>query len=282
LPLRPRSPFADSPEFERLLGGAPRIDLARAALEIARDAYPGLDVEPFMGRIGAFAARVRDRCKAGAKPRAVLGQINWVLFVEEGYRGNSEDYYDPENSYLNRVIDRKTGIPISLSVLYAAIAERVGLDLAGVNLPAHFLLRAEDGDATLFIDAFGEGALLDRAGCERRISGRLGQHVTLTEGQLAPCGPALVVSRLLRNLKAIYLEQHDYPAARPIVRRLAALNPTDAQEQRDLGMLCLRLDRPAEAIAPLQAYLDARPQAQDADMIRPLLGAARREVALRN
>jgi len=266
----------------RLLRGEPRPDLVRLTLEIARDAHPDLDLELYLGKIEALADRVRDRCAAGAKPRSILGQINWVLYVEEGYRGNTADYYDPANSYLNRVIDRKTGIPITLSVLYARIAERVGLVLEGMNLPAHFMLRSGRGDDTIFVDPFHAGALLDRKGCTERISEMIGRPVTLSESQLAPCSPDLVVSRMLRNLKTIYLEHQDHASALPVLRRLAALNPGDPREQCDLGMLCLQLDRPAEAIDPLQAYLDARPQAQEAEVIRPLLRAARREMALRN
>jgi len=280
--VRTQAPFAESPEFQRLLRRDSRSDLVRIALEIGRDAYPGLDIDHYLGKIEALAGRVRDRCPPGAKPRSLLGQINWVLFVEEGFQGNTEDYYDPRNGYLNQVIDRKTGIPITLSVLYASIAAGVGLEMAGVNLPAHFMLRVGSGESTIFVDPFHAGAVLDRQGCERRISQMVGQQVALSDLQLAPCGHDLVVARMLRNLKTIYLEQHDYPASLPILRRLAALNPGDPYEQRDLGMLCLQLDRPAEAITPLQAYLDARPQAPDADAVLPLLRAARRNVALRN
>ena len=159
-----RVPFADSPEFRRLLaaGPGPRPDLVRIGLEIAADAYPGLDRERYLGQVDALAARVRDRCATLDRPRQVLGQINWVLFVEEGYEGNSDDYYDPRNSYLNEVIDRKTGIPISLAVLYWGVAERVGLMMDGVNLPAHFVLRVGSSEPAIFVDAFHSGALLDR------------------------------------------------------------------------------------------------------------------------
>ncbi len=280
--MRSLLPFAESPEFQRLLRHDPRADLVRITLEIARDAYPGLDLDHYLAKIEALAVRVRDRCQAGAKPRSLLGQINWVLFVEEGFQGNVDDYGDPRNSYLNEVIDRKVGIPITLSVLYASLAARVGLEMAGVNLPAHFMLRAGSGDATIFVDPYHAGALLDRKGCEQRISQMVGQPVALSDLQLAPCGPDMVVARMLRNLKAIYLEQHAYPAALPVLQRLAALNPGDPHEQRDLGMLCLQLDRPAEAIKPLQAYLDTRPPALDADAVLPLLRAAQRNMALRN
>ena len=274
-----RSPFAGSPEFERLLRHDARPDLTRIALEIARDAYPDLEPGPYLEWIEALAARVRDRAPAAAKARQVLGQINWVLFVEEGFQGNTEDYYDPKNSYLNQVIERKTGIPISLSVLYRAVAHRLGLEMEGVNLPAHFMLRVDRGGETIFVDPFHAGALLDRQGCERRIAELVGRPVVLSDLELAPCGLDLVVTRMLRNLKAIYLRGHDFSTALPVQRRLAALNPDDPLEQRDLGMLCLQLDRPADAIAPLQSLLDARPEPEDADAIRALLRAARREVA---
>jgi regulator of sirC expression with transglutaminase-like and TPR domain len=280
--LRVRSPFAESPEFQRLLRQEPGPDLSRIALEIARDAYPDLDFGPYLARIDALAARVRDRCPPLARSRQVLGQINWVLFVEEGFQGNADHYYDPKNSYLNEVIDRKLGIPISLSVLYWALAERLGLEMAGVNLPAHFLLRVGQGESTIFVDPFHSGALLDRQGCARRIAELVGRPVVLTELQLAPCRLDLVVSRMLRNLKVIYTQERDFPSAVPVQRRLAALNPADPHEQRDLGMLLLQVDRPAEAIGPLQIYLDARPQADDAEPIRSLLRAARRDVAQRN
>lgn len=277
-----RSPFVGSPEFERLLRRDARPDLTRIALEIARDAYPDLEPGPYLERIEALAARVRDRAPAAAKARQVLGQINWVLFVEEGFQGNAEDYYDPKNSYLNQVIERKTGIPISLSVLYRAVAHRLGLEMEGVNLPAHFMLRVGRGDETIFVDPFHAGALLDRQGCERRVAELVGRPVVLSDLELAPCGLDLVVTRMLRNLKAIYLRGHDFSTALPVQRRLAALNPDDPLEQRDLGMLCLQLDRPADAIAPLQSLLDARPEPEDADAIRALLRAARREVATWN
>jgi regulator of sirC expression with transglutaminase-like and TPR domain len=277
-----RSPFAESPEFQRLLSRETSADLVRIALEIACDAYPGLDTEHYLAKIGALAGRIRDRCPQAAKPRQILGQINWVLFVEEGFQGNTEEYYDPKNSYLNEVIDRKTGIPITLSLLYASLAERVGLEMSGVNLPAHFLLRVDRDDATIFVDPFHSGDMLDRQGCERRVSELLGRPVELTDVELAPCADDVVVARMLRNLKSIYLRSEDYVAALPVQRRLAALNQGDPQEQHDLGMLCLHVDRPAEAIGPLEAYLDARPDSDDAESIRALLRAAKREVSLWN
>lgn len=276
------SPFDDSPEFQRLLGQDPRADVTRIALEIAYDAYPQLDSNHYLAVIDSLASRIRERTPSQAKPHQVLGQINWVLFVEEGFQGNSESYYDPRNSYLNEVIDRKTGIPISLSLLYWSLAERLGLEVGGLNLPAHFMLRIGHGGSMVFVDPFHSGALLDRHGCQRRISQLVGRPVELTEQQLSPCGVEVVVSRMLRNLKTIYFETHDYLAALPVQRRLAALRLSDPAELRDLGMLCIQIDRPMEAIAPLQAYLKACPGAPDGDAVLGLLRNVRREVALWN
>ena len=270
--------FRESPEFRSLLEGNPRPNLVRIALEIARDAYPELDLEHYMRAIEHIATRVRARCDSRSKPRKILGQINWALFVEDGYEGNRENYFDPRNSYLNEVIDRKKGIPISLSILYAAVAERLDLALDGVSLPAHFMLRLADASEPLFIDAFHAGEILDRSGCEHRLTELTHSPIVLSDSRIAPCSPREIVARLLRNLKAIYLGTHDYLSALAVQRRLAAVS-LDPMESRDLGMICLQVERPGEAIDPLQAYLDAVPDADDRDAVSGLLDAARRMVA---
>jgi regulator of sirC expression with transglutaminase-like and TPR domain len=276
--VRP-APFADSPEFRRLVAGERRVALARVALEIAADAYPGLDVETYLARIAAMAERVRPRCPRSAGVRDVLGQINWVLFVEEELRGNHEEYYDPRNSYLNEVLDRKLGIPISLSVIYWAVAESLGLSIAGANLPAHFMLRVEDEGRTWFVDPFHSGAVMSPEMCRRRLSELLQQPVELDEAMAAPCGATTVVTRMLRNLKAIYLRGEDVPSAVPVQRRLAALNPQDGDEVRDLGVICLQAERPGDVVDPLRAYLELAPDGVLAPEISALLATARRQLA---
>src|SRR5262249_52875785 len=139
---------AESPEFRRLAAGERPVSLARIALEIATDAYPDLNVEAYLARITELTERVRPRCPRSASVRDILGQINWVLFVEEELRGNHEEYSAPRDRYLNDVLDRRLGIPISLSVLYWAVAEPLGLAVGGANLPSHFMLRVEDGGGT--------------------------------------------------------------------------------------------------------------------------------------
>jgi regulator of sirC expression with transglutaminase-like and TPR domain len=258
------------------------VQLARVALEIARDAYPDLDIESYLKRIENLADRVRPRCPAGAKVQHILGQINWVLFVEEELRGNQDDYYDPRNSYLNEVLDRRLGIPISLSVLYWTVAGVLGLSVAGMNLPAHFMLRVDEGPRTWFVDPFHSGLVMTRDQCEERLAVILQQPVVLTESISAPCSITVVVSRMLRNLKSIYLRADDVASALPVQRRLTALNPHDPDELRDLGVLCIQADRPGEALDPLEAYLMASPASPRAQEIHSLLDHARRRVAESN
>ena len=273
--------FADSPEFQRLLAGQNQVDLARVALEIGRDAYPEIDIEVLPRDESSNAWRIRPhaRFKPGSIAREILGQINWVLFVEEEFRGNREDYYDPRNSYLNEVLDRGLGIPITLSLVYGMIAERLGLAIGGVDLPLHFMLRVDDGDETCFVDPFYGGAVYDRDGCERKLSEIAARHVTLSDTAVEPCSSQTVVSRMLRNLKAIYAKSGDIASVLPIQRRLTAINRRDPGELRDLGILCVQADRLGEAIEPLQAYLDMCPEAGDATEIRELLVNLRREVS---
>jgi regulator of sirC expression with transglutaminase-like and TPR domain len=274
-------PFADSPEFRRLLQGDDQANLTLLALELARDAYPSLNPTPYLEHLDSLAERVRQRCPRGRNPRLVLGQINWVLFVEEGFRGNTTDYYDPGNSYLNQVIDRRTGIPISLSVLYLALADRLGLAMAGVNLPAHFVLRLRESPT--FVDPFHSGMLLDPRGCAQRVAEVTGHpFLTLPEAVLAPCSTRIFVTRMLRNLKAIYLHREDYQAVLPVLRRLVALNPDEPIERRDLGIVCMHTDHPGEATEHLVAYLGSAPEADDAQTVELVLRAAQRDQARRN
>ncbi len=275
----PHFPFADSPEFLRLLRGEVESDLTRLALEVARDAYPKLDANDQIAKIDLLAARVRDRCPDGAKTRHILGQINWILFVEEGFRGNQDDYQNPQNSYLNEVLDRKLGIPLSLSILYLAIADRLGLAMSGVNLPGHFLIRSGRGESTHFVDPYSQGVILDRLGCNRLAARATGRIEPIDDAVLAPCSTSTIVVRMLRNLKASYLREHDFEAAVPVLRRLVALRKGDLEERRDFGVVCARAGIAGEALGHLAAYLAARPDAEDSEDIAALARVTRREVA---
>jgi regulator of sirC expression with transglutaminase-like and TPR domain len=271
--------FANSPEFRRLLAGDDQVNLARVALEIGHDAYPGLEIEAYLEKIQRFADRARSRFKAGANVQSILGQINWVLFVEEEFRGNREEYDDPRNSYLNEVLDRGLGIPITLSLVYRAVAEQLGLAMAGVNLPLHFMLRVDDSGQPWFVDPFHGGAVYDRRGCEEKLSEIAEREVTLPDAAIESCSNRVLISRMLRNLKVIYGRTGEIASLLPIQRRLTALNRHEPAELRDLGVLCVQADCLSEAIDPLEAYLVLADDADDAGEIGDLLRAVRREVA---
>ena len=272
------SRFSHSPEFQRLAAGADEVNLARIALEIARDAHPDLDIEIYLLKIQELAERARARFPAGSKVRDILGQINWVLFVEAGLRANQEDYYDPRNSYLNEVLDRGLGIPISLSLVYWAVGERLGLPLAGANLPAHFMLRFEEDGLVWFVDPFHAGAIYNREHCQQRLSDVLQQPVFLSDTVVAPCPIRVVVIRMLRNLKAIYGNLQDVSSLLFVQRRLAAISHDEPKELRDLGLLCAQTNRLGEALDSLQAYLEAAPAADDVGEIEALVRAIRGQI----
>ena len=276
---RVREPFSTSPEFRRLLRGVEDVDLARINLEIARDADPEVDVDATLAAIDALAARVRAE---GAAAADLIGAINRVLFEEDEFRGNAEDYFDPRNSYLHEVMDRRLGIPISLAILYAAVAGRLGLRLDGVNTPLHFLLRVTEAEPALFVDPYHGGATLDRPACERLISELSGQEVRLSFEHFTPCNPSTVVARMLRNLKRAYLDRREFAEALPVVRRLAALNRHDLPEQRDWGLTAVRAGRPGEAIDPLARYVAEAKPTPEVERVAEFLRAAREEVATWN
>jgi regulator of sirC expression with transglutaminase-like and TPR domain len=262
-----------------LIRGEANVQLARIALEIARDAYPELEIDAYLLRLRLLAERTRARCRPHATLRDVIRQINRVLFEEEGLRGNHEDYYDPRNSYLNEVLDRRLGIPISLAVLYWTVAGELGLSMAGVSLPLHFMLRIEEEGQTRFVDPYHAGAMYDRAACEQKLAEIAHRPVVLTDSETAPCSVEAVVTRMLRNLKAIYANAGKLMALLPVQRRLAAVSRQEAIELRDLGLLCTQTDHLGEAIDALQAYLDSAPRADDVQDISSLLATVRRQVA---
>ena len=271
--------FANSPEFQRLLAGNDQVNLARVALEIGHDAYPDIEIEAYLEKIQSFADRARSRIKAGSKVQAILGQINWVLFVEEEIRGNRDNYDDPRNSYLNEVLDRGLGIPITLSLVYRAVAEQLGLTMTGVNLPLHFMLRIDDAGQPWFVDPFHGGAVYDRRGCEQKLSEIAERELNLPDSAFESCSSRVLISRMLRNLKVIYGRAGEISSLLPIQRRLTALNRNEPSELRDLGVLSVQADCLSEAIDPLAAYLVHSSSADDAAEIGDLLKAVRREVA---
>ncbi len=275
--MQPRVPV--SPEFERLIAGHAEVSITRVALEIAADSYPDLDVDLYLDRIDALADRVRDRCRPSASLRDILAQINWVLYVEEDFQGNVDEYNDPRNSFLNEVLDRGLGIPISLAVVYRAVGRRLGLDLEGANLPMHFMLRIQDKGATWFIDAFHSGAILDLDHCQQRLSILAQRPIVLAPEMTAPCPAGTVITRMLRNLKAIFTNEDDLASLLLVQRRLVALDPDNWGELRDLGILCARLGLLSEGAESLEEALRLVPPRARASEIERVLEGVWRELA---
>jgi regulator of sirC expression with transglutaminase-like and TPR domain len=253
-----------------------RIDLAHACLMIAQDAYPELTVEPYLGEIERMALRLRGRLgQAGAAEEKVMA-LNQYLFDELGYRGNTEAYYDPRNSYLNEVMDRRTGIPITLGVLYMALGRRIGLPLEGVSFPGHFLVRLRLRGGMLVLDPFDGGTPLGtddlRERLRRVVPKGATQGVPVRELPLdpflEPATPRQILSRVLRNLKAIYRESDKPERLLEVLNRMLVVAPDSTSELRDRGLVYQRLECYRAALQDLSGYLEREPEAPDFEEVR--------------
>src|SRR5436190_3639299 len=258
---------------------SPDPDLAIAALMIARVEYPALDAGPYLDRLDRYGDEARARVgDAMASPRltpphvdpdryAGVLALNDYLFGELRFAGNETTYEDPRNSFLNEVLDRRTGIPITLALLYMEVARRAGLQVEGINFPGHFLLRcpaprglpdAED----LIIDAFHGGALLSKEACRERVrhlfesDASLGHGDAIVEARLfVHATKPEILARMLLNLKRTYVKMHSFPQARDMTELLLAVNPSAINELRDRGLMAYRLKDFSAALRDLQTYL---------------------------
>ncbi|MEE9172362.1 MAG: transglutaminase-like domain-containing protein [candidate division NC10 bacterium] len=244
-----------------------QIDLAEAALLIAAEEYPHLDTEGYLGRIGGMAERVKDRVSLELDPVTVIEELNRYLFDEEGFRGNSEDYDDPKNSFLNEVIDRRKGIPITLSILYMEIAWRLDLHLVGVGLPGHFIIKYQSGDREILIDPFHRGALLSEEDCQRTLDQIYKGKMAFHRGLLTSTPKRSILARMLNNLKGSYLRRKNFPGALRVVQRLLIIHPDSPTEVRDRGLIYGEMKQIPLAIADLRHYLDAVEEADDREAI---------------
>jgi len=227
-----------------------------------------------VAQLDAIAATIRGRLAADASPDQKVAAMNRHLFGELGFAGNAEAYYDPRNSYLNEVLERRIGIPITLSIVYLEVARRLGLAAQGVAFPGHFLVKVRLKSGALVLDAFGGGVPQS----ERELRDRLDQVLPKNrarraelEPYLEPATPREIVARVLRNLKAIYLQSGALEAALAVMHRMLLVVPESAEELRDRGLIYARLDCFRPAAADLQNYLRRRPDAPDAGEIHAQL-----------
>jgi len=254
------------------------FSLAEACLLIAQDAYPDLDVGHYLARIDAFAGTVKSRLSSDAFAEQKVMVLNRYLFNELGFCGNAGDYYDPRNSHLNQVLERRTGIPITLSILYMEIGRRLGLRLEGVSFPGHFLVKLRVTGGQLVLDPFCGGEAQTEADLRARLAQVLPQReaAALALPQyLQAATSRQVLARVLRNLKGIYLHSEEAQNALRVMQRMVMVAPHAAEEVRDRGLAYCKLDCFRAALADLEVYLERRPHAPDADEIKNKAAALR-------
>jgi regulator of sirC expression with transglutaminase-like and TPR domain len=253
------------------------LDLAELALHLARDEFPSIDVDAYLAELDAMAREGEDYVR-GTLPARVHGLCRY-LFHEMGFRGNDKNYYDPLNSYFNQVLERRTGIPITLSALVMALGNRVGLRVEGIGLPGHFVVKAVNGSEEIVFDPFHGGRVISPVDCENLVRQVTGRELTVTADTLTSLPLYFIVMRMLNNLKAIYLKNTDMPRAIRVLQRLRQLAPADAELQRDLGICLVHAGQPGKSLDLLEAYLVAAPEAMDAEAVRDVLRRAQAAIA---
>ena len=258
------------------------ISLSEAALYIAGDEYPDLDMQVYIRGLDEMAQEARNRLEGIEDRGEALRRLSEYLFLELGFGGNAEDYYDPQNSYLNRVMDRKLGIPITLSIVYMEVARRLGLVLEGIGLPGHFILRHGPPEWELFVDPFNGGELLSRADCEGLVQATFHGQAEFSDDFLLPCTKKTILVRVLSNLRNVYSQREEYRKALAATERIAIVQPGVARTFRDKAALHLRLGEHRRAAESLQTYLDTSPTADDAERVRNQIRALWQDIARRN
>jgi regulator of sirC expression with transglutaminase-like and TPR domain len=250
-----------------------QIDLAKAALYIAQEEYPELDLAANLEILDGMADDLRIRLQKPYYPMRVIKTINQYLYEEKGFSGNSEHYYDPRNSFLNEVLQRRTGIPITLALVYAEVGKRVDFPTVGINMPGHFLLQPEFEDAGIYIDAFHGGEVLFAEDCAQLLGRIYGESIDVdkVKPMLTQIGKKRFLARILTNLKMIYLTLQDMEKTLAAVERILMLFPDATSENRDRGLLYYQAGRWVEARQDLEIYLDRTPNAQDKAVIQQIL-----------
>jgi len=279
LPTTNDEPFTSDQEFRKLLARQPDVDVIDAALELARDAFPGLDFGPTRRWIGDRADELRS--SAGRSELEMLRELSLSLSVGHGLRGDAATYRSAESSYLNRVVETGRGIPISLSLLYAAVGERLGLHVYGVGAPSHFLVACETGDERLFVDSFSGGRILDEAQTLCWLREMTGLPAGRIRDTLRPATPREIVVRMLQNLKRLHVEQESWRALFAVQRRLAALHPGSYGERRDLALAAQRSGRFSDAIDLFAGCLSVCPR-DEQPVLKRLLRETEAKIATWN
>jgi regulator of sirC expression with transglutaminase-like and TPR domain len=264
-----------TPQAERFMkivsGPDESINLAEAALVIASEEYVDLDIAAYLARIADMATALKRRLRPDISAADTIIALNRYLYEEQGYAGNTESFYDPRNSFLNDVLDRRRGIPITLALVYIEVGRRIGLPLFGISFPAHFLVKCVLREGTVVLDPYARGVSLGFDDLMQRLKG-LQPGTEPSKSALAAMLVAAsnkeILVRMLRNLKAIYMHRRQWQKALTATDRIIDVAPDAADDYRDRGMLYLNLECFRAALFDLQSYLKMMPDGRDAESVR--------------
>jgi regulator of sirC expression with transglutaminase-like and TPR domain len=263
--------IAQADRWMRIAAAPPQnVSLAEGALLIAAEEYEDLDVDAYLSRIDEMGATLHRRLRSDISATEALLALNRYVFEELGFRGNPQDYYDPRNSYLNEVVERRLGIPITLAIVYIEIGRRIGLQLHGVSFPSHFLVKCTLRDGAIILDPYAHGASLGIDDLKQRLR-TLAKDVpvgdAVMKGMLAAAAPNDVFARILRNLRAIYLSKEERLKALGASNRILTLLPHAAEEYRDRAQIYLELECFRAALTDFRSYLRLKPEASDSGAV---------------
>ena len=242
------------------------MDLQRSALYLAGEAYPDLDVAHYLRRMDEMAGDIKAMAGDSAEGETLARDLNRYLFDLKGFSGNTGDYYNPQNSFLNRVIDTGIGIPITLSVLYLGLAARLGMDCHGIGMPGHFLVKIEDLD--LYMDPFHGGQLLSAGDCRRLAEQMFGSRMEWDEHFLFPTPPKSILARMLNNLRVIYAQVRDIPRLAGVLERMLLFDPPNVALHRDLALCYVEQGDNAAAVRSLENLISNATSERDAEAAR--------------
>lgn len=265
-PCDPRRLFA-----AEVVRPEPEMSMARAALLVAQEEYPQIPVELYLARLDQMAEEVKDRLADETAPTVVLEEMVDMLFVRRHFKGNRTAYYDPRNSFLNDVLDRGTGIPLTLGMVMLEVGWRLGLPLEGVNFPSHFLVRYRGEAVDLLLDPYDGGKVRFQDQAQELLDQVYGGMVRVQDSFLRTATKRDMLIRLLANLKGVYVNVSDHARALAVVERLLILHPESRGDLRARGLILARMGRREEAAEQLRAYLEVAPGAGDAARIRALV-----------
>jgi len=270
-------------DFARAVEGSERgLDLARAALLVAAEADPNVDIDHEMHTLDSWAAELRGRLDPGWNNLQKLARLRNYVFEELGFRGDSQDYFSPSNSLLHEVMERRLGVPLTLSIIFMELGWRIGIPFEGVGFPGHFLVRLKGEPRDLVLDPFNHARTMHEEDCRRLLDEVTGGRIAFDGRLLASVSKRDILTRLLRNLKGAYLRSNQDEGALAAVERLLLLDPSDQDEVRDRGLLLFRLQRFGPALHALETYLAARAEAPDRDAITQHVATLRHLIASLN